>query len=224
VSPSILIVEDDAFSRDGLREFFQGNGYAVETCGDGLQGFRLVRSAPFDVALVDLDLPAVLGVPISGWDFIRMLRAYLPDLPVVVLTAQEHSRKLREDGAALRVTEILHKPVSPRRLKAVIGALAVPPRGAGHVSGSKTSRGVCRMAIKRILALMIVVVLVTGCAGLSAREKGALVGGSGGAAAGALFGAAAGNAALGAIIGGPVGLLGGYILGPKLFKSDAGRH
>ncbi len=81
------------------------------------------------------------------------------------------------------------------------------------------------MALRKIFAVLVVIVLLaTGCAGLSAREKGALVGGSGGAAAGALFGAAAGNAALGAIIGGPVGLLGGYVLGPKLFKNDSGRH
>jgi hypothetical protein len=42
-------------------------------------------------------------------------------------------------------------------------------------------------------------------------------------AGGALLGAAAGNAALGAIIGGPVGLLGGYLLGDKFFRDDPGR-
>lgn len=81
------------------------------------------------------------------------------------------------------------------------------------------------MSTKKMLVLVLVISLgATGCAGLSAREKGALVGGSGGAAGGALLGAAAGNAALGAIIGGPVGLLGGYFLGPKIFKDDPGRH
>ncbi len=226
MSPNILIVEDDAFSREGLCDFLRGNGYAVETCGDGLQGLHLVRSAPFDVALVDLNLPAVLGVPISGWDFIRMLRAYSPDLPVVVLTAEEQTRKLRQDAAELRVAEVLAKPVSPRRLKTVIGALITARQTIARKPATpKRTGGVCRMALKKIFALLVVVVLLTtGCAGLSAREKGALVGGSGGAAAGALFGAAAGNAALGAIIGGPVGLLGGYLLGPKLFKNDSGRH
>ncbi len=80
-------------------------------------------------------------------------------------------------------------------------------------------------AVKKMVVLVLLMALVTtGCAGLTAREKGALIGGSGGAAAGALFGAAAGNAALGAAIGGPVGLLGGYLLGDKIFKDDPGRR
>ena len=68
-----------------------------------------------------------------------------------------------------------------------------------------------------------VAVLTAGGAGLTAREKGARVGGTAGAASSALLGAAAGNAAIGAAIGGPVGLLGGYLLGDRFFKNDPGR-
>ena len=79
--------------------------------------------------------------------------------------------------------------------------------------------------MQKMIVLVLLVALVTaGCAGLTAREKGALVGGSGGAAAGALFGAAAGNAAIGAAIGGPVGLLAGYLLGDRFFRDDPGRR
>jgi hypothetical protein len=78
--------------------------------------------------------------------------------------------------------------------------------------------------MKRVVVLLVLTALLTtGCAGLTAREKGALVGGAGGAAGGALFGAAAGNAAIGAAIGGPVGLLGGYLLGDRFFRSDPQR-
>lgn len=77
----------------------------------------------------------------------------------------------------------------------------------------------------KLLVLLLVIALGTvGCAGLTAREKGALVGGAGGAASGALLGAAAGNAAVGAMIGGPVGLLGGYLLGDRIFRDDPGRR
>jgi hypothetical protein len=80
------------------------------------------------------------------------------------------------------------------------------------------------MKMRAMVLLLAIALAVTGCAGLTAREKGALVGGAGGAAGGALFGAAAGNAALGAAIGGPVGLIGGYFLGHKFFRDDAGRR
>jgi osmotically inducible lipoprotein OsmB len=62
---------------------------------------------------------------------------------------------------------------------------------------------------KLFVLLLLATLVTTGCVGLTAREKGALVGGVGGAAGGVLLGAAAGNAAIGAAIGGPVGLLGG---------------
>jgi hypothetical protein len=75
-----------------------------------------------------------------------------------------------------------------------------------------------------VVALVLIAVMTAGCAGLTAREKGALVGGAGGAAGGALIGAAAGSAAIGAAIGGPVGLLGGYLLGDRFFTTDPGRR
>lgn len=84
------------------------------------------------------------------------------------------------------------------------------------------------MNAKRLLALILTLslalVAVSGCSGLTAREKGALVGGAGGAGLGAALGAAGGNAALGAIVGGPVGLLGGYLLGSRIFQDDPGRR
>lgn len=79
------------------------------------------------------------------------------------------------------------------------------------------------MKTRGIVVLLVVALAVTGCAGLTAREKGALVGGGGGAALGAIIGAAAGNAGVGAAIGGPVGLLGGYLVGDKFFTTDPGR-
>ena len=84
------------------------------------------------------------------------------------------------------------------------------------------------MSIKQVVALALLIsmalVTATGCSGLTAREKGALVGGAGGAGLGAALGAIGGNAALGAIVGGPVGLLGGYMLGDKVFQTDPGRR
>ncbi|MBI3302851.1 MAG: hypothetical protein HYZ72_12370, partial [Deltaproteobacteria bacterium] len=76
---------------------------------------------------------------------------------------------------------------------------------------------------KVIVLLLVIGLAAAGCSGLTAREKGALVGGAGGAAGGALLGAAAGNATLGAAIGGPVGLLGGYLLGDHFFQDDSSR-
>jgi hypothetical protein len=59
--------------------------------------------------------------------------------------------------------------------------------------------------------VIVVVIWLSGCAGMSDTQQRTLTGGAGGAAGGALIGALAGNAGLGAAIGGAAGLAGGYI-------------
>jgi osmotically inducible lipoprotein OsmB len=68
----------------------------------------------------------------------------------------------------------------------------------------------------RILALgvvMVALIAVGGCAGMTETQQRTLTGGAGGAAGGALIGAIAGNAGLGAAIGAGTGLLGGFLYG-----------
>lgn len=81
------------------------------------------------------------------------------------------------------------------------------------------------MVTKRCAAIgLFGVVLLGGCSGLSAREKGALTGGAIGAGTGALIGGVTGgSAAGGALLGGAGGAVGGYLLGDKLFKNDPSR-
>jgi osmotically inducible lipoprotein OsmB len=64
-----------------------------------------------------------------------------------------------------------------------------------------------------LLVLVLALVAVGGCAGLSPTEQTTLTGGAAGAAGGAVIGAIAGNAGLGAAIGAGTGLLGGFLYG-----------
>ena len=66
--------------------------------------------------------------------------------------------------------------------------------------------------MKKTIALVVVaVLLVGGCSGMSNTQQRVLSGGAIGAGSGALIGWAAGSPAAGAAIGGGAGLLGGYI-------------
>jgi osmotically inducible lipoprotein OsmB len=61
------------------------------------------------------------------------------------------------------------------------------------------------------MLIMVVVLLVGGCSGMSNTSQRTLSGGAIGASSGALIGWAAGSPAAGAAIGGGAGLLGGYL-------------
>jgi osmotically inducible lipoprotein OsmB len=58
---------------------------------------------------------------------------------------------------------------------------------------------------------LLAVLVIAGCANMSATEQRVLSGGAVGASSGAIIGALAGSAGLGAAAGAGAGLLGGYI-------------
>jgi hypothetical protein len=67
--------------------------------------------------------------------------------------------------------------------------------------------------MRTIIAGLTLVVMLSGCAGMSAREQRMLSGGAIGAAGGAAIGAAAGGSpAIGAAVGGAAGVVGGLIV------------
>lgn len=70
--------------------------------------------------------------------------------------------------------------------------------------------------MKQIAAMSInlaMVVVLSGCAGLSDTEQRTLTGGVLGAGAGGIIGAIAGGAGWGALIGGATGAAGGFLFG-----------
>jgi DNA-binding response OmpR family regulator len=56
----ILIIDDDAQNLELLREFFASR-YDVRTTSDPVEGVRLATDAPPDLAIIDLEMPAMDG-------------------------------------------------------------------------------------------------------------------------------------------------------------------
>jgi len=119
VRKRILIVEDDQHSRKGLQECLLAEGHGVEAVPDGWQAFRKIKDGVFDLAIVDLDLPPVLGVIVTGWDVVRILRAYFPEIPIIMLSAQEDkvTRRLLE---RFKISTFMVKPIDPPHVKSVV--------------------------------------------------------------------------------------------------------
>jgi DNA-binding response OmpR family regulator len=147
VSTKILVVEDDRYSREGLRELLLSAGHTVQIYGDARQAVQLARTYQFDSALVDLDLPRERTYPLTGWDLIQALRECDPSLPIVVITAEERSRALYERAAALNVAEVLGKPISPRYLKGVVRALGARTGGLPAAAGAMPTKGACQPCV-----------------------------------------------------------------------------
>jgi DNA-binding response OmpR family regulator len=124
----ILIVEDDLHSRKGLQDSLLAAGHSVDAVSDGWQALRKIKEGIFDLAIVDLDLPPVLGVVVSGWDLVRILRAFMPEIPIIIVSVQEDAviRRLVE---RFKVPAFMVKPIDPVQLRATVRSLQpIPPR------------------------------------------------------------------------------------------------
>jgi signal transduction histidine kinase/CheY-like chemotaxis protein len=80
----VLLIEDDAFERQRVRELLQSAGYDVSLAGSGGEGLELLRARHFDAVVLDLVMPGM-----SGLDVLRAARAddRLSDVPFIVLSA-----------------------------------------------------------------------------------------------------------------------------------------
>jgi CheY-like chemotaxis protein len=132
VEKRVLVVDDDLHSREGLSASLQGEGYRVETAADSWQAIKKIKERRFDVAILDLDLPPVHGVTVSGWDLARIFRAYHPGISIIVISAEDRNA-VRAEAERLRVSECFEKPVNLTQLKMILRTLQA--LSAGHSTG-----------------------------------------------------------------------------------------
>jgi len=79
---NILIVEDEVRIADTLRVGLTENGFDVEVAYDGRLGYKLFQSKPFNLVVLDINLPIY-----SGYELCKLIRADNQDIPIIMLTA-----------------------------------------------------------------------------------------------------------------------------------------
>jgi DNA-binding response OmpR family regulator len=112
---SLLLVEDEDRLRGLVAQFLRGEGFQVVEAGDGPEGVeRFADSGPFDLALLDLNLPVFSGVEVC-----RRIKRANPAQRVIICSAAilpGHEDAL----TALGVDHFLTKPYHPEELIAHI--------------------------------------------------------------------------------------------------------
>jgi len=123
----VLVIEDDADSRDAVGLLLQNAGYGVETVGTGRTGLQAFTARQWDLVVLDLRLP-----DLSGLEVLRAIRAASPATPVIVVTGHA-STASAVDAVNEAAFAYLQKPVSlDALLRTVIRALARRRADEGH--------------------------------------------------------------------------------------------
>jgi len=106
----ILYVEDDETLRFITVDNLERQGYEVEACSDGLEGYAAFQSSRPDLCLLDVMLPEV-----DGFTLAKKIRNSDQDVPIIFVTA----KTLQEDrieGLVLGADDYLVKPFSIEEL------------------------------------------------------------------------------------------------------------
>jgi DNA-binding response OmpR family regulator len=112
----LLIVDDDPTLLRFLKEFFEREGFTVDSAGGGPPALRLFFANRPDLVIVDVMMPGM-----DGWEVTARIRE-MADTPVIMLTAKSgESDKLR--GFRLGVDDYVTKPFSLAELGARVAAV-----------------------------------------------------------------------------------------------------
>jgi two-component system KDP operon response regulator KdpE len=115
---SVLVVDDEFALRKALRTSLTASGFAVEEARNGEEAVGAVRQRPFDLVLLDINMPGISGV-----EACQKIRGLAPQTGIVMVTVRDSENdkvNALEAGADDYVTKPFRLRELIARLRAVL--------------------------------------------------------------------------------------------------------
>ncbi len=106
----MLIIDDDAVIREGLRRIFTDQGYAVEIFDSGFPAIEKMQQKEFDLVITDLKMPGMNGIEV-----LRKIKVLQPEVPILIITGYstvETAVEAMKNGAI----DYIAKPFTPEAI------------------------------------------------------------------------------------------------------------
>ena len=109
----VLAVDDNRMSRLKMARALQ-NDYQVTQAQGGQEALALLRSQPFHLVLLDIEMPDV-----DGFEVLRQMKEEpsLRDIPVIVVSGMEDTHSI-ERCLGMGAIDYIAKPIDLAQLKA----------------------------------------------------------------------------------------------------------
>ncbi len=114
---SVIVVDDELAMRRALSASLAASGYLVEQAQNGEEALKTIRQRPFDLVLLDINMPGLCGIKVC-----RRVRPLIPNAGIIMITvfdALEEKVKALDAGADDYIT----KPFLLRELLARMRAV-----------------------------------------------------------------------------------------------------
>lgn len=112
----ILVVDDDAAVREGLRDLLISENYTVVTASDGGEALEVAQRTSPHAVIVDIGMPNR-----NGWLTIADLRETYPEIPVLLITARPHQKKVAAAAGVDLMDKPLDLPLFLGRVRELVG-------------------------------------------------------------------------------------------------------
>ncbi len=142
LAATVLLVEDDAPTRDGVATFLRARGIRVVEAADARAALRRWEEGRPDVVILDLGLPDVDGVSV-----IRRVRREATT-PILVLSARDREAS-KIEALELGADDYVTKPFSTGELLARIRALLRRAAGPAAEAGGEVRLGSLSLDVAR---------------------------------------------------------------------------
>lgn len=113
---SVLVVDDDYFTRKLLEVLLSQAGYSVYQADDTKQARQVLADTPIDVITCDVMMPEM-----DGFSFLISLRGdpQYERIPIVIITAAG-SQEILKKAQALGANSVLEKPFTAEAVKQAV--------------------------------------------------------------------------------------------------------
>lgn len=115
---NILVVDDSATMRMIVVKSLRQAGYTtanVIEAGGAKEALQKLAAGGIDIMLSDVNMPEITGI-----ELVKVVRAKMPNLPIVMVTT-ESSPEMKEAMLKAGANGIITKPFPPQELKEVLG-------------------------------------------------------------------------------------------------------
>lgn len=109
-NPRILWADDEIDLLKPHILFLKSRGYDVTTATDGHDVLELIEQQPFDLIILDENMPGLTGLETLG-----RIKLRLPNTPVVMITKSEEENIMNQ-AIGNKIADYLIKPVNPNQI------------------------------------------------------------------------------------------------------------